>query len=201
MMVHSFEITKPGQVFRFQVRLPRNARQVVAIDYDVFFKDTAKRSSGLVEAQAVPGEAVIPDKIPTAPNIKKLLEQPPPEIRKPMPIDFLGNRNTNPVLGLLKLQSLEKANIFYVEWLKAFEWNIGIGRMGIFPVNPYTLLKKQNPKRLEVVPQTTILNGLYEDSLMIDTKGEYTYTIKIMVWLEMNEESKGVDFEFLKIKS
>jgi hypothetical protein len=167
MIMQSFSISKPEQVHRFQIRLPRTTKQVVAIDYDVFMSAVPMDGAGAVSENN---------------------------------IQFNWSSNMNPIVGRLKLQSLEKANIIYSEWLKLLEWNIGIKTNGIFPINPFTLLQKQLPKQVEVSPQTTILNGLYQDSILKSTNGNFNYTIKIFVWLEMNEENKGIEFEFLKPK-
>lgn len=167
MIMQSFTISKPEQVHHFQIRLPRNSKQVVAIDYDVLIS-------------AVPNNGAVG--------------------HSENSIEFNYSSTMNPTVGRLKLQSLEKANIIYSEWLKLLEWNIGIKPGGIFPINPFTLLQKQMPKQVEVSPQTTILNGLYEDNILKSTNGNFNYTIKVLVWLEMNEDSKGVEFDFLKPK-
>jgi hypothetical protein len=154
MIVHSFTISNPEQVHHFQIRLPRNAKQVVAIDYDLFIHSIGK-------------------------------------IR-------IGREATISVVGRLKLQSLEKANIFYEQWLKVLEWNIGLNANGIFPTKLYTLLNKVNPVQVAVSPQTTILNGFYEDTILKNAPQSFDYKVNVLVWLEMKENNNGVEFEFLK---
>ena len=170
MIAQSFVINKPEQVYHFQIRLPRNTKQVVAIDYDVFVKGISSASGNTT---------------PDLPNTNS--------------IQFTWSNKTNPSIGTLKLQSLETANIFYSQWIKLLEWNIGIHPTGLFPFQPHSLLQKQIPLRVEVSPQTTLLNGLYEDVILKSaTTTILSYQVKVFVWLEMNEEAKGVEFEFLK---
>ena len=164
MILHSFTISKAEQIQHFQIRLPRNTKQVVAIDYDIVVK------------------SVLEGEVTDATNT----------------IDFKWNGKRNPVLGRLKLQSLEKANIFYSEWLKLLEWNIGINANGIFPIYPYTLLQKSVPKHVQVPPQTTMLNGFYEDVFIKELNKNFTYEVKVFVWIETTEDCKGVSYEFLK---
>ncbi len=38
-MHFDFLITKPSEIYHFQIKLPRNVKRVLAIDYDVFMKD------------------------------------------------------------------------------------------------------------------------------------------------------------------
>lgn len=193
MLVQSFLISKPEQVHHFQIRLPRNAKQVVAIGYDVIVKGFVKSSSsttGTVAGHS--GGIIIPKEINPTTN---------PELPKTNSIDFNWTSSTNPSIGKLKLQSLETANIFYSEWIKLLEWNIGFDLNGIFPHKPYTLLQKQVPKLVEVSPQTTMLNGLYEDAFLSKNSATKSYVVKVCVWLEMNESSNGVEFEFIKSKA
>lgn len=193
MLVQSFLISKPEQVHHFQIRLPRNAKQVVAIDYDVIVKTFVKTSSTVTGAlTGHSGGIIIPKE--ANPNTN-------PETPHKNSIDFNWNVSTNPSIGKLKLQSLETANIFYSEWIKLLEWNIGVYANGIFPYKPHTLLQKQVPKLVEVSTQTTMLNGLYEDVFLNKDNAVKSYLIKVCVWLEMNEPSNGVDFEFINSKN
>jgi hypothetical protein len=104
----------------------------------------------------------------------------------------------NNVIGKLKLQSLEKANLFYNEWLKVTDLNGGLTIGAKYPIHPYTLLTKIKPKRVSVPQNTTILNGLYEDAILKNTQGIFSYWVKVFVWLEVDEAPKGIDFDFLK---
>ena len=198
MIVQSFVISKPEQVHHFQMRLPRNAKQVIAVDYDVFIKsspvgiktvigreiNSPADNTGLANEMALPKPTPIGIGTPTEVATNSIL--------------FNWNSTINPSIGTLKLQSLETANIFYSEWIKLLEWNNGIYLNGIFPHQAYSLLQKQKPKQVEVSPQTTLLNGLYEDVFLTKTNRVSRYQVNVCVWLEMNEPSNGVEYEFLK---
>lgn len=194
MIVYAFVINKPEQVHHFQIRLPRTAKQVVAIDYDVFVKGTSIQQAGEIKAPAKDqvNQVVIPIEL----NPIMI-----PQLEKTNSVQFTWTGRINPTIGKLKLQSLESANIFYTEWLKLLEWNIGFVINGIFPHQPYTLSQKQKPLHVEVSPQTTMLNGLYEDVILKKSTTLSSYQVNVCVWLEMNEEAKGVEFEFLKPKT
>ncbi len=202
MIVQSFVISKPEQVHHFQIRLPRNAKQVVAIDYDVFVKATGTTATHTMSTGDV---SVLGNTLESAIAIPKSL---PIGLGNSTEIttsegttsDMLFNWNStiNPSIGTLKLQSLETANIFYSEWIKLLEWNNGFTSNGVLTHNPYSLLQKQKPKQVEVSPQTTLLNGLYEDFFLTKTNRISGYMVNVCVWLEMNEPSNGVEFEFLK---
>lgn len=192
MIVQSFLINKTEQVHHFQIRLPRNAKQVVAIDYDVIVKEFSTTNTLTANTTGHFNNTSIPNE--TNPNFN-------PDLPRTNSIDFNWTGRTNPSIGKLKLQSLETANIFYSEWIKLLEWNIGINANGIFPNKPYTLLQKQKPLAVEVSPQTTLLNGLYEDTFLNTSNAVKSYVVKVCVWLEMNELSNGIEFEFIKPKS
>jgi len=200
MIVHSFSISKPEQVHHFQIRLPRNAKQVVAIDYDLFVNAIARTNGVKADTLGVPKAEVNTNTINETVVPREQNANGTNESKRTNHINFIWDNKSNPVAGRLKLQSLEKANIFYSQWLKALEWNIGINDNGIFPINPYTLLNKVKPIQVEVPPQTTILNGLYEDTVLKNAKENFSYKVKVFVWLEMKEDSKGVEFDFLKTK-
>lgn len=106
--------------------------------------------------------------------------------------------NQNPVVGKLKLKSMERTYIFFEEWLHFILFNGGVPdmSMGFFPKNPISLNKNRVPKKVEVPVETTIVNGIYEDSAGKYLKRDITYTVKVFVWVETEEESDGVEFDF-----
>lgn len=106
---------------------------------------------------------------------------------------------SNPVFGKLKLQSMERANIFFEEWLHFLFYNGGIDDRGsLFPVSPYSLNKNYNPKKVYAPLETTIVKGLYQDSIGERVKRDMSYTIKVFVWVETEEDADGVVFDFQK---
>ena len=111
---------------------------------------------------------------------------------------LLWTPTTNPVLGKLKLRSMERTNIFYEEWLHLILFNAGIPDMsnGLFVTNPTSLNKNKVPKKVDVPAETTLINGLFEDTIGAQLKRDFSYTIKIMVWVETEEDADGVVFDF-----
>ena len=107
---------------------------------------------------------------------------------------------TNPVFGKLKLRSMERSNIFYEEWLHLVLFNGGIPDMsnGLFATNPTSLNKYRVPKKVDVPKETTVINGIYQDTIGTAQKKDIAYTVKVFVWVETEEESDGVVFDFQK---
>lgn len=189
MLAHSFVIDKPSQVHHFQIRLPRNTKSIIAIDYDVFF-------SGTIDAVS---DATGGSTHETNPNVNPNgTEQ--TVFNRQLPLDFSLTKNHVRTIGRLKLQSLEKANLFYNEWLKAQAFDDGISPSGIFPAPLNNLLNKQKPKSVEVSPLATILNGLFQDYFLSVNELKPSYLLKVFVWVETTENNNGVEFEFLTPK-
>ena len=105
--------------------------------------------------------------------------------------------NSNPVLGKLKLQSMERSNIFFEDWVHLVAYDGGMDDRGkIFPVSPYSLNKNYYPKKVHAPLETTIVKGIFQDSFGDRMKKDVSYTLKVFVWVETEEESNGVDFGF-----
>ena len=56
---------------------------------------------------------------------------------------------------------------------------------------------KTAPKKVDVPVESTIINALYHDTLGKFYKQDISYTLKVFVWIETNENQNGVMFEFL----
>lgn len=104
----------------------------------------------------------------------------------------------NPVMGKLKLKSMERTYIFFEEWLHLILFNGGIPdmSMGLFSRNPTSLNKNRKAKAVEVPVETTIVKGIYEDSIGKYLKRDIAYTVKVFVWVETEEDADGVEFDF-----
>jgi hypothetical protein len=104
----------------------------------------------------------------------------------------------NPVLGKLKLKSMERTYIFFEEWLHFIFFNGGIPdmSMGLFAHNPTSLNKNRKAKKVDVPVETTIVNGIYEDTYGKFLKRDLAYTVKVFVWVETDEDTDGVVFDF-----
>ena len=112
------------------------------------------------------------------------------------------NLSVNPIVGKLKLKSMERTNIFYEEWVHFIRLNAGIP---IFLTRPYTynplsLNRNKMPKKVDVPIETTVVQGIFESTNGGAGKGRnnIALTVKIMIWVETDEESDGIEFDFQK---
>jgi hypothetical protein len=56
---------------------------------------------------------------------------------------------------------------------------------------------KTQPKQIDIPVESTTINALYKDTVGKQTKKDIAYIVKVIVWIETNEESNGIAFEFL----
>ena len=103
------------------------------------------------------------------------------------------------VAGKISLQSMEKENIFFSDWVKASVFYESFIRPTSFQVHVglKDVRGKTAPKKVDVPVESTIINALYRDNLGKLLKQDISYTLKVFVWIETNEEANGVSFEFL----
>lgn len=194
LIIKEIKITRLGEIKNFQVKLPKNVRHIVAIETDVrldqFLKDKGASDTGVI----VP--------IP-------VLET---KAREAMAAEAIGREGNapylswtqqqNPVVGKLKLKSMERTYIFYEEWLHFIFFNGGVPdmSMGMFNNTPFSLNKNRMAKKVDVPIETTIVNGIYEDSFGAGLKRDVAYTVKVFVWAETEEDSDGIVFDFQEEK-
>ena len=99
---------------------------------------------------------------------------------------------SNIVVGELKLQSFEKANVFY-------SGELSIGRnldfadftYKWFTPRPYTHQQEAQEEPVKVPGSTTLINGVFKDTLYTYGLFEYNYTVKIYIWTECKEPAKN----------
>lgn len=108
-----------------------------------------------------------------------------PQWRLPMLV------KSNLVVGELKLQSFEKANVFYSGEL-AIPRNLDYGDFTYkwFTPRPYTHQLEAHEEPVMVPGSTTLINGVFKDTLYSYGMMEYHYTVKIYVWTQSKEPSK-----------
>lgn len=106
-----------------------------------------------------------------------------------------ANNNT---AGKLKLQSLEKENIFFSDWVKASVFYEGFKQPKAFEIHSglKDIRGKTAPKKVDVPVESTIINALYHDTIGKFYKQNINYTLKVFVWIETNDNQNGVTFEF-----
>lgn len=106
---------------------------------------------------------------------------------------------TNNTAGKLKLQSLEKENIFFSDWVKASVFYEGFKQPKAFEIHSglKDIRGKTAPKKVDVPVESTIINALFHDTIGKFYKQDISYTLKVFVWIETNDNQNGVTFEFL----
>ncbi|MDP3557673.1 MAG: hypothetical protein Q8T03_09885 [Bacteroidota bacterium] len=103
------------------------------------------------------------------------------------------------VAGKISLQSMEKENIFFSDWVKASVFYEGFGKPESFQIHSglKDVRGKTAPKKVDVPVESTIINALYRDNVGKQLKQDISYILKVFVWVETNENANGVAFEFL----
>lgn len=177
VLVTETSITKAGQVKHFQIKLSKHAFKIVGIETDVFLKSRSGKDGVTLStlAEIKSAEMFVPKR----------------ELRKE------GYYN---VAGKLKLQSMEKENIFYSDWVKASIFYEEFKSPKAFEIHSglKDVRGKTAPKKVDVPVESTIINALYHDNIGRFYKQDLSYTLKVFVWMEVNEQQNGVTFEFLK---
>jgi len=104
-----------------------------------------------------------------------------------LPINF----KRNIVLGELKLQSYESANVFYTGELTL---NNNTGNADFtsqfFIPQPFTHEYASNEDETTVSGKTTIVQGVYRDKLADQQEGTYSYKVNVYVWCEVKDEGE-----------
>lgn len=182
LIIKEMQITKQGEIKNFQVKLPKDVKRIAAVDTDVRIESPFREFVGSVGIKLPPVFEPVPighDGRVGVPFLSWTLKQ-------------------NPVTGKLKLKSMERTYIFFEEWLHFILFNGGMPdmSMGLFAHNPTSLNKNRIPKKVDVPVETTIVNGIYEDTLGKYLRKDISYTVKVFVWVETEEDSDGVEFDF-----
>lgn len=179
VIVKEITIRKQGEVQFFQIRLPKNATRIIGVDSDIILISA-------FEPQVDGG--IRPDKGNGVPPFVELNRTP-----------FLrGTTKSNPTIGKLKLQSLDRHNIFFETWLFFIYLNSSMPdmRYGLFPKSPYSLNRNSNPKPVNVPVNNMAINGLFTDSIGARKQSDMIYKVKVFLWIETNEPATGVKYDF-----
>lgn len=189
ILVSETAITKAEQVNFFQIKLSKHAIKIVGIETDVVVKSKFGQGDVITEPHR-DGDLAIPPKLEEAVLIPKITDS--------AAVPFLPTINYN-VAGKLSLQSMEKENIFFSDWVKASVFYEGFIKPTSFQVRAglKDIRGKTAPKKVDVPVESTIINALYRDNIGKQLKQDISYTLKVFVWLEVKEAQNGVDFEFM----
>ncbi len=188
LIIKEVQITKHGEIKNFQIKLPKNVKRIVAVETDVRI-DLRIEGISIGDIKPAPRFETLPVIEPKASAVGSGSRGVP----------FLSwTQQQNPVMGKLKLKSMERTYIFYEEWLHFILFNGGIPdmSMGLFARSPISLNKNRQAKKVDVPVETTIVNGIYEDTIGNFLKRDIAYTVKVFVWVETEEDTDGVVFDF-----
>ncbi len=190
VIITPVKISKAGQVKHFQIKLPSNAKHIIGIELGGKFLSQSKVNIAPAEMTAsVPKEIIVP--VPTAEQIavsipKEILTVKVPIVEQiGIPQETRGGAfKRNTLIGELKLQSCEEANIFYAGQLQ-LDNNIGYGDFSqtrFWRVTPFTHQTQQFEDIVTVDADSTIIQGYYKDYLGAQSKLDVNYQVSVYVW-------------------
>lgn len=179
VIVKEITIRKQGEVQFFQIRLPKNAVRIIGVDSDIILISALEpQADGGIRPDK--GNGVLPSvEVNRAPFLR-------------------GTSKSNPIIGKLKLQSLDRHNIFFETWLSFIYLNSSMPdmRYGLFPKSPYSLIRNSKPKPVNVPVSNTSINGLFTDAIGNRKQSDMIYKVKVFLWIETNEPANGVKYDF-----
>jgi hypothetical protein len=158
VIITPFLIERAKQVKLFQIKIPREAKNIIGIEMGVKFQEGAP--------------------VPPAPPVDWVL----PMLQK-----------RNRCVGELKLQSYEKANIFYTgELTMNYNMDQADFTSKWFVPKVYTHQAESHESDVSVSGTTTIIQGVFRDKLSESQEAAYKYTVYVYLWLESkdNENTK-----------
>jgi len=188
LIVKEVVIQRQGEISFFQIRLPKNATHILGIETDVLmesFLEADASSSGSGSHGGAGG--IRPDGTVggTAPEVN----------RRPF---LKWGSTSNPVVGKLKLQSMDRSSIFFETWVPFVFLNASLPDMsyGLFPKSSYSLIVPGKPKPINIQCSNAIINGFFTDDIGIRKNADIKYRVKVFVWVQTTEQDNGVVFDF-----
>lgn len=195
VLITQLKITKAGQVNHFQVRLPKNSIRIIGIELGCRLikkpktDGTATGNGNGAEAGTGNGtaEGTAGEVIPREQVFEKQMQR--EEIIRSL---FPFKRTI--LIGELKLQSCEQANIFFASHFQLDE-NLGAGDYSqnqYWKANLFTHQIKAEEDIVIVDGDSTIIAGIFKDRLGELNKSDFEYIVNVYVWIEIQEEkTKG----------
>jgi len=188
LIVKEVVMKRQGEISFFQIRLPKNATRILGIETDVFmesFLEADTSSSGSGSHGGAGGTRPDGTVGGTTAEVN----------RRPF---LKWSSTSNPVVGKLKLQSMDRNNIFFETWVPFVFLNASLPDMsyGLFPKSPYSLIVLGKPKPIGIQCSNAIINGLFTDDIGIRKNADIKYRVKVFVWVQTTEPTNGVVFDF-----
>lgn len=164
-------ITKAGQVKHFQVKLPKNTTRIIGVELG---------GRWLTETK---GDIPIPSEMPKESAYVELKRI---EAIAYKPVNVFKR---NLLIGEVKLQSCEEANIFYAADIQV-DSNMGyadFSQNSSWRSNVFTHQTQSFEECVIVDGESTILQGMYKDRYGEQTKLKPNYLVNVYVWTERQE--------------
>lgn len=160
-------IAKAGQVKHFQIKLPKTSKRIIGVELGGRLLTQTKENVLVPQAML---EVVAKENELSAVAASER--------------DTGFKRNT--VIGELKLQSCEEANIFYAGHLQS-DNNMGYGDFSqnrFWRVNPFTHQAMAFEEVVIVDAESTIIQGVYKDRLGEQQETNVNYLVNVYLWYQ-----------------
>ena len=167
VIITKVSIKRQGERKHFQIRLPKNTKFIVGIEY-----------GGRMISKS---EAVV---------IKPFPKEP---VLAPLGLAVGETSRTlfvrNQLIGELKLQSCEESNWFFSTDVVSSDANLGLADFSQsgFPVNDFTHGNKRTEEIVKVDAESTIIQGWYLDAFGKSQKADISYEVNVYVWINVEE--------------
>lgn len=172
VVITPIRITKSGQVKHFQVKLPKNTKRIIGIELGGRWLTDTKTDGGVVlQPKAAVSEVYVKEQF----------------VRETESRTQFFKRNT--LIGELKLQSCEEANIFYAGDLQ-LDNNIGLGdfsQSAYWRPAPFSHQSQTFEEVVIVDGESTMIQGVYKDRFGAILKTPANYLVNVYVWTEIEE--------------
>jgi hypothetical protein len=181
VIITKISIKRKGERKHFQIRLPKNTKFIVGVEYGgrlIDHSDALAIRTPLTDPFTDPippvgtgtGGAVGTGSSGATDTARQFFKQ-------------------NQLIGELKLQSCEEANWFFSVDVFASDANLGLGDFSQsgFPVKDYTHGNKRTEEIVKVDAESTIIQGWYLDSLGKTQKADIKYEVNVYVWINVEE--------------
>ena len=171
VIITSFIIERQAQIKLFQVKIPREAKNIIGVEMG--FRWLA---------------GTIPPPVPVPGPPPGPVSWPPPTAVGSMPVIIRRNQ----IVGELKLQSYEKANVFYTGDLVVNQ-NIDNRDFtsGKFAPKVYTHQLASQEDQVIVNGDATLIQGAFRDKFLT-ALGVFQYKVFVYIWVEAKQDQSNL---------
>lgn len=158
VIITPIKVRQAGQIVYFQIKLPTNARRIIGIEL------TERIINYPEPTQAGSGKGKGDDE-----GLTK------------------GFKRSS-VLGEVRLQSCEEANLFYSSYVMV-ERNLAYGDFSSLHFKPKAFSHQTQALEEPIIvdADSTIIQGMYKDLTANDSDNDPVYIVNVYVWIEKKE--------------